>query len=627
MKEYRQDPGGRRVKGDDLKVIQELALLSEQLLKQYGNFVISGCEVVGNTIGNGIVMLDGKACTFDGEPDATFPYYVKKVVLTEEVPYESGTGTGAGYELFQAVTAASSDEGAFRLDNASHFEDVFIPKNAVLAADAVNAINAVNAANAVNADTVDGQHFSWDNTSVNPKYIWSTDVNGQSFLTEPKKLSVKNADTVGNIPPSGLLLQPVVIPANADLSSYHTPGMYYCPSNADANTIANKPYDSTAFSLLVEKHAGIKQTFTLYPANNISTWVRNYYNGSWGAWYQTTTYDGSAVNAETLNGKHATDFILADNGTLPAGDCYVPGYWHALKKGWWWYMPTTTLANKPEDGQHGLVHIGGYGPECHITWHRQNGVTSFDMACNSSYCTAWSKNARATDNVASASQLQTVRTIWGQGFNGTGNVSGNMYDVGSISSNSTIRTSGVFSAGEYQNDLYGYFNVTRPTTINNASCYAMVRNETFSYGIGFNTSNQIVMGSTNSNKTINPWITMDSSGIFQGSDERIKNIKQNFEPAIEDIVSLPLFYYELKEYPGKEEIGTSAQKVREKFPELVSEDGDGVLSVNYSKLSVLALKGITLQNNEIKGLKDENKRLKDRISKIEQLLKINNNER
>lgn len=37
-----------------------------------------------------------------------------------------------------------------------------------------------------------------------------------------------------------------------------------------------------------------------------------------------------------------------------------------------------------------------------------------------------------TGNAASASKLQTARTIWGQSFNGTGNVSGNMTGVGSI---------------------------------------------------------------------------------------------------------------------------------------------------------------------------------------------------
>ena len=41
-------------------------------------------------------------------------------------------------------------------------------------------------------------------------------------------------------------------------------------------------------------------------------------------------------------------------------------------------------------------------------------------------------------NVASATKLQTTRTIWGQSFNGTANVSGNMTNVGSIHSSKGI---------------------------------------------------------------------------------------------------------------------------------------------------------------------------------------------
>ena len=44
----------------------------------------------------------------------------------------------------------------------------------------------------------------------------------------------------------------------------------------------------------------------------------------------------------------------------------------------------------------------------------------------------WHEIAFTDGNVASATKLQTTRTIWGQNFNGTQNVSGNMTDVGDI---------------------------------------------------------------------------------------------------------------------------------------------------------------------------------------------------
>lgn len=45
-----------------------------------------------------------------------------------------------------------------------------------------------------------------------------------------------------------------------------------------------------------------------------------------------------------------------------------------------------------------------------------------------------------TGNATSATKLQTPRTIWGQSFDGTGNVSGDMHNVGSINASGIIKT-------------------------------------------------------------------------------------------------------------------------------------------------------------------------------------------
>jgi hypothetical protein len=50
----------------------------------------------------------------------------------------------------------------------------------------------------------------------------------------------------------------------------------------------------------------------------------------------------------------------------------------------------------------------------------------------------WHEIAFTDGNVASATKLQTARTIWGQSFNGTANVSGNMTGVGSITMSGNI---------------------------------------------------------------------------------------------------------------------------------------------------------------------------------------------
>jgi len=100
-----------------------------------------------------------------------------------------------------------------------------------------------------------------------------------------------------------------VIPAGANLNSYTEPGMYYCPANVDAKTIANRPTDN-AFSLLVEQHAGVKQTLTEYITSNAKTYVRNYYSGTWGAW---TELGGSAIVAQSLG---TNGYVKFDNGFM-----------------------------------------------------------------------------------------------------------------------------------------------------------------------------------------------------------------------------------------------------------------------------------------------------------------------
>lgn len=60
----------------------------------------------------------------------------------------------------------------------------------------------------------------------------------------------------------------------------------------------------------------------------------------------------------------------------------------------------------------------------------------FTQKANATDYANWNKLAFITDNVASATKLQTARTIWGQSFDGTGNVSGAI----------TGATTGVFSS-------------------------------------------------------------------------------------------------------------------------------------------------------------------------------------
>ena len=115
------------------------------------------------------------------------------------------------------------------------------------------------------------------------------------------------------------------------------------------------------------------------------------------------------------------------------------------------------------------------------------GITDAPTKTGSGASGTWSIGI--TGNAGSASKLQTTHTLWGQNFNGTQNVSGNMSNVGKISANGEIITSSANSFravyGSYgffirndgvstyfmhtnKDDPYGGWN-NRPITIDNAS--------------------------------------------------------------------------------------------------------------------------------------------------------------
>ena len=70
--------------------------------------------------------------------------------------------------------------------------------------------------------------------------------------------------------------------------------------------------------------------------------------------------------------------------------------------------------------------------------------------------------AGLTGNASTATKLATARTLWGQSFDGTGNVSGNMTNVGSITSSGEISTSSIVKSINSSSAQGGFFRVNHP---------------------------------------------------------------------------------------------------------------------------------------------------------------------
>lgn len=101
-----------------------------------------------------------------------------------------------------------------------------------------------------------------------------------------------------------------------------------------------------------------------------------------------------------------------------------------------------------------------------------------------------------------------------------------------------------------------------------------------------------------------------TNGFFETSDARLKDFKEDIK-ALDTVDQITTKYFTWKEDESKElQIGTSAQEVEKLYPELVSKTGDDTLTVDYAKLSIIALAAIKELKAEIQSLKEEIKQLK-----------------
>lgn len=99
-----------------------------------------------------------------------------------------------------------------------------------------------------------------------------------------------------------------------------------------------------------------------------------------------------------------------------------------------------------------------------------------------------------------------------------------------------------------------------------------------------------------------------TNGFYETSDARLKNFKDDIR-ALDVVSKIPTKYFTWKKDEVNENsdpklhIGTSAQEIQKIYPDLVTENEEGELSVDYARLSVIALAAIKELKKEIDVLK------------------------
>ena len=99
-----------------------------------------------------------------------------------------------------------------------------------------------------------------------------------------------------------------------------------------------------------------------------------------------------------------------------------------------------------------------------------------------------------------------------------------------------------------------------------------------------------------------------AGGFFKASDIRLKSNIVPLNHTLEQICNIPTVSFDIR---NKHQIGTIAQDIENDFVDIVDTDSDGMKSVDYCMLGVVAVEGIKLLKQEIEDLKKQVEELKN----------------
>lgn len=285
------------------------------------------------------------------------------------------------------------------------------------------------ATSAGNADKVDGVHVTWagELTSTNHLVAWEADGSALRDI-KPANVSVGNSDKLDGIHANGLLTalsnsdKGISITVGGTTKSVSNISVNYASSAGNADTVDNE--HASAFTRIVGRHTILTTGTAPYKYIHLFRIANS--NG-----YSTldceidirTRFHSAKIEIRISTNEHPYN-----NGgsSISIVKKVVRGRTCNL-----WFLPTVQSSNYNYYDvyyESGGWNSGSYG----ITLKGNNGNLVFEHK-GTNLTSLPDKVSPVIDNVAaSATRLQTARTIWGQSFDGTGNVSGSLSGVGHI---------------------------------------------------------------------------------------------------------------------------------------------------------------------------------------------------
>jgi hypothetical protein len=225
-------------------------------------------------------------------------------------------------------------------------------------------------------------------------------------------------------------------------------------------------------------------------------------------------------------------------------------------------------------------------------------------------------------NASTATTLATTRTIWGQNFNGSANVTGNLTSVGNITGTGAIT---ITAGGTNQNITLtpsGTGTVNAPTfnaTSTTGGGFQGIATDSvtapsFTWTGNLNTGiyspgTNIVGVTTNGTQAA----TFAANGDFTAvgevtaySDARLKDNVEVIADSLTKILSIRgvTFTRNDQEDKARKHMGVIAQEIEQYFPEVVHTTDDGIKTVNYGAMAGAFIEAFKEQQKQIDELRE-----------------------
>ena len=291
------------------------------------------------------------------------------------------------------------------------------------------------ATSAGNADKVDGVHVTWagELTSTNHLVAWEADGSALRDI-KPANVTVGNSDKLDGIHANGLLTalsnsdKGISITVGGTTKSVSNISVNYASSAGNADTVDGE--HASAFTRIVGRH-GIYTSgtapynyihlFRIACSSGYSTidceidFRTRYHSAKIEIRISTHEYPYNNGGSSISIRKKVVSGRTCDFWVLPTVQSSNYNYYDVYYKSGAW-----------NSGSYGIISKGSNGTL--VFEHKGTNLTSLP-----------DKVIPVSNNVAtSATKLQTPRTIWGQSFDGTGNVNGTIYINNGDSKNGAI---------------------------------------------------------------------------------------------------------------------------------------------------------------------------------------------